>query len=145
MGSYPIFLFTPHPYSLLDENFLVPRILRLVQTLYTSVPRHRVYSIFASDLAARVFARTWSEYANVPLDPNPFYYAAKLSYCSQGSLVNRQMTTHADLTFESGPATENDILEVAPLCGGFASESVSLFQSVLCTQLTSVLGTIYFV
>jgi hypothetical protein len=125
LGSYPIFIFTPHPFCRLDEDFLSLRIPRLVQALHASVPTHRVYSIFAPEPVASFFASLWSEYFRIPLNPNPFYYAAKLTFCSHRTFKNRQMTLHPDLIYEIRPAVENDIMEAAVLCRGFASGSVS--------------------
>jgi hypothetical protein len=125
LGKYPIFIFTPHPYSQLTDEFIQPRILRLVHTLLGVVPLRRVYSIFAPHNVAATFAELWSTHTGVTLDQDPEYYAALLTFCTKRTFVNRQMTINPELVYEIRPAVEDDIPEAAELCHGFAAEAVS--------------------
>ncbi|OBZ79497.1 hypothetical protein A0H81_00808 [Grifola frondosa] len=121
LGSYPVFIFTPLAPHLLDEGFLMPRISALVRALRECVPPERVFSIFAVDPVTRMFARLWTNDTGVPLDSNPEYYHAMLTYCTRQSLKPRQSPELPDLTYKLRLAVDADISEAARLCYRFAA------------------------
>jgi hypothetical protein len=125
MGTYPIFIFSPLPLAHISAPFLSSHMERLVQVLYKVLGQQpqRVYSVFSPKPVAHEFKRLWSETTAVASYLEP-YYAAKLSFCTRKSFVNRQLTGHPDLIHNPRPAVEADIPKVAPLCYGFAQESV---------------------
>jgi|ERR1700722_14163195 len=131
LGTYPIFIFTPHSHARLHDDFLRPRITRLVRTLDQQVPHRRVYSVFAAEPVAKTFAKLWTAQTGISTEKVP-YYAALITYCTRMTLLDREMSIHPDQTYEIRPAVEADIPAAAELCYGFASESVRLdFCAVL--------------
>lgn len=129
MGKYPIFIFSPHAYHRLNDDFVYPRISRVVPALLAAVSVGRVYSIFAPESVATTFAELWTKHTSVSMDREPKYYAALLTFCTRRSFINRQMTMNPELIYEIRPAVEDDILEAAELCYGFAAEAVSLHRN----------------
>jgi hypothetical protein len=67
MGDSPVFIISSYPVMKLDEQFLHPRIERLVDALH-SVPSRRVDSIFAPDLITTIFVSLWSKRTGIPFD-----------------------------------------------------------------------------
>ncbi|THU89760.1 hypothetical protein K435DRAFT_802481 [Dendrothele bispora CBS 962.96] len=122
MGKYPIFIVTSRPLSVLSDDFIAPRLNLLIEELRHDVDDRRIYSVFAQDNVARWFARLWTESTGIDSYREP-YYAAKLSFCTPSTFINRSSTTHPSLTFIVRPAVEDDRCAVAQLCHGFASES----------------------
>jgi len=127
MGSYPIFIFSTRPFADLTEEYLLPRLDALVRAVYEEVPIERVYSVFAPDPITQLFVSLWTEATGVQSYTDEPYYAAKLSYCTRRSIVNRQTTVHPDLVYDLRPAVDDDILDVAELCHKFAADCVSIF------------------
>jgi len=131
MGTYPVFLVSTLPSSSLTPAFLAPRVAMLASELRECVPSRRVYSIFAPAPLAKAFAQAWTNVAGVKLEENP-YYAARFSHCSKGTHVGRTQTAPADMIYNLRLACEDDVSQVAALCKGFASDSVSrLFYNYL--------------
>ncbi|KAK7694964.1 hypothetical protein QCA50_002152 [Cerrena zonata] len=122
LGNYPIFIFTTVPHTQLDSNAAVVRISALVDHLSAYANVKRVFSVFAPELLARVFASIWTERKGIPLDPVlPEYYAAKLTYCNRESFNRVEPPLYAGYLMRL--ANESDIPKVAPLCHGFSAES----------------------
>jgi len=145
MGTHPIFIFSPHPFTHHDPHFLQPRMEHLVDALHRAIPYERVFSVFAPQLITTIFVSLWSELTQIPFYTEP-YYAAKLSFCTKRSFVNRPMTIHPDLNYELRLAVEADIPEAAVLCHGFAQASVCNFIMWQLTQLlTLTSGTFRFI
>ncbi|KAJ7270135.1 hypothetical protein B0H12DRAFT_1094698 [Mycena haematopus] len=122
IGEYPIFFFTTHPIHCLTSDFLLPRITRLAEALLAAVPVERVYSIFAPDAITTIFVEIWHSLTGVQGYKEPYYHA-KLTYCTRGSFINRQMTTFPGLVYELRPAVDSDLEAVASLCYQFAADS----------------------
>ncbi|KAJ4470817.1 acyl-CoA N-acyltransferase [Lentinula aciculospora] len=125
MGKYPIFIVATVPFSQLTFQFLAPRVYNLVLALERAViSLRRVYSIFAPDIIAHLFAEYWTECTGVAVhDENP-YYSAMLSSCTRESFRNRQETrAHEGVRYNLRPARYSDLRAVAELCYGFAAES----------------------
>ena len=131
MGSYPIFIFSTRPFASLTHEYLLPRLVALARKLREAVPIKRVYSVFAPEPITQLFASLWTEATGVEGYTDEPYYAAKLSYCTKRSIVNRQTIVHADLVYDLRPAINDDILDVAELCYDFAAASVSYLHHVL--------------
>ncbi|KAJ7072864.1 hypothetical protein C8F01DRAFT_1105519 [Mycena amicta] len=122
-GTYPVFIYTPHPTHQRTLDFIQPRLLCLAQTLRASVSIKRVYSVFAPDAIAREFVDIWTALTGVQQEPDPYYHAM-FSYCTRRSLVPpRQATMIPGLVLELRPAVEKDANAVASLCYQFAADS----------------------
>ena len=144
MGTYPIFIFTTRKYSALNSTYLIPRLQFLAEVLHETVPVERVYSVFAPEIIAHLFIEIWTNLTGIERHaPDPYYYAAMISFCSRRTLSRRQATQNE--AFSLRPARMEDIEQVADLCFGFAQTSVSAFPSVDGHQiLTAVyLGTLH--
>ncbi|KAE9401919.1 hypothetical protein BT96DRAFT_918538 [Gymnopus androsaceus JB14] len=123
MGEYPIFIVATVPFPLLTDQFISPRLHNLILAMQNYIPLERVYSIFAPELIAELFADMWTESTGISHYKIP-YYAAKLSYCTMRSFRNRQATDAVGgRTYTLRPAVSSDVDAVARLCLGFASES----------------------
>lgn len=130
VGSYPIFIVPARPSSQLDESYLLPRLSILVKALHSTVKSSRVYSIFAPDPVAKMFADLWVDHTGIAIEETP-YYAAMFTFCTEDTYMDRPMAIHSSFKYEIRPAVENDIANVADLCCGFALGSVSFFYDVL--------------
>jgi hypothetical protein len=129
MGTYPIFIFTTHPYHTLNDDIFAQFIDDMIQALRVVVSPPRVYSVFAPEPLTRTFVDLWTQMTGIQSYQEP-YYAAKLSYCTAKTFVNRSTTTFPGLTFDLRPAVEADIPAAALLCYGFAADSVSAVYRV---------------
>lgn len=90
------------------------------------MPVERVYSVFAPEIIAHLFIDIWTNLTGVELHaPDPYYYAAKISFCSRRTLSRRQATQNA--AYSMRPARMEDIEQVRDLCIEFALTSVSAF------------------
>ncbi|KAJ3521366.1 hypothetical protein NM688_g9025 [Phlebia brevispora] len=123
LGSYPVFIFTPIPPSCLDSEYVHPRLEALARALLAAIPSHRVFSVFAPDAITLMFTSLWTDLTGVLLDPEPRYYAAKITYCTKRSFRPRQTSIFPDVEYTLRLAREDDISGVAELCLGFARES----------------------
>lgn len=131
MGEYPVFICATLPFDRLTDAYLHPRIELLAKRLKAELPSlRRVYSVYAPDPVSKLFAEEWTRITGIAHYSKP-YYAAKITFCTRRSFVNRQTSVHPSLTYDLRPAVDSDIPAIAPLCHGFASESVS-FLSPLC-------------
>jgi hypothetical protein len=129
MGTYPIFIFTTHKYSDLNSTYLIPRLQFLAEVLHETVPVERVYSVFAPEIIATLFVDIWTNITGIERHmPDPYYYAAKISFCSRRTLSRRQATQ--DAAFSMRPARMEDREQVADLCFDFAQTCVSAFPSL---------------
>jgi len=129
MGAYPIFIFTTHKYSALNPTYLIPRLQFLAEVLHETVPIERVYSVFAPEIIATLFIDIWTRLTGIECHaPDPYYYAAKISFCSRRTLSRSQPTQNT--AFSMRPASMEDIEQVAVLCFEFALTSVSAFPSL---------------
>jgi hypothetical protein len=126
MGTLPIFIFSPHPTSQLVGPFLKSRMTLIAEELLKSVPKERVFSVFALDQVARMFASIWHDLTGIQALPNP-YYAATFTFCTEKSITKaRSNTIMPGVGYELRLATEKDAEAAADLCFGFAAESVRL-------------------
>lgn len=124
MGKYPIFIVPTVPTFSMTPAFLSARVAKLVAELHALVPTERVYSIFAPAPLAKAFAQAWATLADVELEDHP-YYAARFSHCTIKTLIDRPSSAPPDCVYNLRLAREEDILQVAALCKGFASKSVN--------------------
>ena len=125
LGQYPIFIFTPISPAHLDHDFIAPRLESIASALRQAVPTGRVFSVFAVDAVTIEFTSIWSRMTGVPLAPQPDYYAAKGTYCTQRTFRPRSPSLFADMDYELRLARDADVAAAAELCYGFAAESVS--------------------
>ncbi|KAF5357429.1 hypothetical protein D9757_013330 [Collybiopsis confluens] len=123
LGEYPIFIAPLIPASFLTEEFLVPRLRLLMIAMNEHIQTGRVYSIFAPQLVAELFAEMWFDMKGID-HYSESYYAAKLTFCTKRTFRNRQ-ATDAGLRgrYVLRPAVMTDLEGVAQLCFQFASES----------------------
>jgi hypothetical protein len=128
LGQYPIFIFTTLSPSEQTSADVIPRLTSLANALLRSVPAQRVFSVFAPEAIASIFASIWTDITGVGLEThdNAEYYSAKLSYCTLKSFRPRRHTILPDIQYELRLANEKDLLPAANLCYGFALESVSI-------------------
>lgn len=124
MGSYPIFIFSTESSDTMDSDYLYSQVVRLADALLEMVCPERVYSVFAPDSIAILFANEWSNLTGIGHYAEP-YYAAKLSYCTAHTLCKRPQPLHPTLKYDLRLAGPEDISGAAELCYGFAQESVS--------------------
>ncbi|KAG5638442.1 hypothetical protein H0H81_012659 [Sphagnurus paluster] len=120
MGAYPIFIYTTLPFHNLTNEYIYPSIEVLVIALAAAVPRRRVYSIFAVEPIARVFAGEWTRFTGISNYATNPYYAAKISYCTANTLA-RQQNPPANYNLRVG--VTRDIQGIAELCYLFAKDS----------------------
>ncbi|KAJ3786691.1 hypothetical protein GGU10DRAFT_310418 [Lentinula aff. detonsa] len=122
MGKYPIFIVATVPFSRLTSQFLAPRVYELILAMKRArIPLQRVYSIFAPEPIAQLFAIIWTEFTGV-VHYEPPYYAAMLSFCTRSSLRHHQAKlVHGSYNLRI--ASMSDLQAVAELCYGFAAES----------------------
>lgn len=123
LGTYPIFIWSYPGQSLRGED-LSPRIGCLIQKLLQRAGPHRVYSVFSVEPVSRMFAHLWTRTTGISIIREP-YYAAKLTWCSRETLTNSRCPTPPDVMINLRVAEERDVTQVAELCRGFASTSVS--------------------
>ncbi|KAJ6491644.1 hypothetical protein C8R47DRAFT_976415 [Mycena vitilis] len=128
IGTYPIFIFTPHPTHRLTSDFLLPRLIRLAEALRVAVPVKRVYSVFAPDAITSMFVEIWCALTGVQRYQDPYYHA-KLTYCTKRSFRPREFTTFPGLVYELRPAVDSDLEAVASLCYQFAADCEPFFLS----------------
>ena len=126
LGTYPIFIFTPLPVTQLSYNAIRPRMFAIVDALRRHVPPERVFSIFAIDTIANVFAETWTTRIGIPLAENPVYYHASLMCCDSNTIQLPRMRMIPDAEVNLRRAVNADVARVARLCHAFAADSVSL-------------------
>ena len=128
MGPYPAFIFTTIPFGeLMDQKETVrPLISMLVEELSKAVPTKRIYSVFAVEPVAVIFAEEWTRITSIqPADSEP-YYAAKISHCTQATLDTRSTSDDAAQGYYLRRAVQADIPAVAELCFLFADAAVSV-------------------
>lgn len=123
VGDYPIFIHSEKSVGALDQDFVDPRMFRLVQELDNNVSsRRRVYSIFALEPLSLSFARCWTERTQIQTLAEP-YYDAKFSYCTYDDLAPPPSPDSCRIR----KAESSDVPQVAELCKGFSDESVCSF------------------
>lgn len=142
LGNYPIFIFTTLSLEEQASEDVIERLTSLATALLRSVPKKRVFSVFAPESIARVFSSIWTDITGVGLAVNedPEYYAAKISYCTKSSFRPRSKSLLAGMQYELRQACEDDTLSVAQLCYNFAYESVSLCREGIVDRQTLILG-----
>ncbi|KAJ3908871.1 acyl-CoA N-acyltransferase [Lentinula edodes] len=118
LGKYPIFIVPTWPRSLWTRNSLEVRLRKLAEALFKSVPRERVYSVFAPDIIVSLFSQQWSELAGVSINNEP-YYAARLLSCT--AVIPQPSTLPPFGTCRL--ADTADTKTVAKLCRRFSEES----------------------
>ena len=133
-GDYPVFICTPLPLDQLRDEYITPRMQRIVEALSESVPPERVYSVFAPTPITHAFVEAWTRLTGTELDADPEYYSAKLTYCNSKTFRNRRPTLPADRSYIMRPAVLADIPAAAVLCHGFAAVSVRLIFVFLPTR-----------
>ncbi|TBU45252.1 hypothetical protein BD309DRAFT_860636 [Dichomitus squalens] len=123
LGTYPIFIFTPLSATHLSYSSISPRILAVVDALRGHVPPERVFSVFATDNIADVFADTWTARTGISLDQNPVYYHARLMYCDKSTFQSRQLSNIPGAEAKLRRAVGADVAKVGRLCHAFAADS----------------------
>ncbi|KAF7799292.1 hypothetical protein EIP86_010524 [Pleurotus ostreatoroseus] len=123
LGKYPVFIFTPLPPADLHTNYTKQRLYALACELQAAQPSNRVFSVFAPEAVTLQFCSIWSTITGIPLDPEPEYYAAKITYCTNRSFRPRQRTLFPDVEYTLRLAQDDDVMRAAELCYGFAKES----------------------
>ncbi|KAI8980754.1 hypothetical protein BD414DRAFT_444218 [Trametes punicea] len=123
LGPYPIFIYTPLPADQLVDGSLRQHMLLAVRALRAQVPPERVFSVFAVDRVADVFATIWTAETSVQLANPPVYYHAKLLYCTKATLASGEQDTGSDIYMRMRLATAGDAVGLARLCHGFAVTS----------------------
>jgi hypothetical protein len=127
MGDYPVFIFTSLPSNQLTTEYLRPRIELLAEALRGEPGSiQRAYSVYSPSPITKLFVDAWTRITGVKNYKNEPYYAANITFCTRRSFINRQTSVHPSLTYDLRPAVATDIVHIAPLCHGFAAESVSL-------------------
>ncbi|KAF9254830.1 hypothetical protein L218DRAFT_938225 [Marasmius fiardii PR-910] len=121
LGTNPIFIVNLCPLSIAS---LRPRIQEMVQQLSRITVLRRVYSVFAPDDIAELFAEAWTRETGIQKYCEP-YYAAKLSYCTRMTLTGHDGEPNHYLR----PAEDSDLDAIAQLCFAFASDSEPFFLS----------------
>ncbi|KAF9256748.1 hypothetical protein L218DRAFT_881128 [Marasmius fiardii PR-910] len=121
LGTYPIFIAGLCPLSIAS---LRPRIQEMVQRLLRITVLRRVYSVFAPDDIADIFAEAWTGETGIQIYREP-YYAAKLSSCTRETLTGHD----GEPDYYLRPAESNDLDAVAQLCFAFARTSEPFFLS----------------
>jgi hypothetical protein len=144
MGAYPVFIVTTLPFHLLTADHIGPCIQLLVHALKKSVPRRRVYSVFAVEPVTLLFVEEWTHVTGIKAEAKP-YYAAKMSYCTLQTLDTETTTDDPALGYVLRPGTPGDINTIAKLCYEFAASSVSSLSYILILHNTDTpsLGTVY--
>ncbi|KAJ8079010.1 hypothetical protein PM082_013297 [Marasmius tenuissimus] len=117
MGAYPIFIVA---LCQLSVNHLQSRIQVMAEKLLDASSLERVFSVFAPDDIASIFAQKWSRLTGVSILPEP-YYATKLSYCTKDTFNRRGLTQNP--AWDLRPASDEDLPGVAELCRQFAATS----------------------
>jgi len=125
-GAYPVFICTTLPVDQLRPDYILPRVQQMAETLFSSVPLERNYSVFAPVPIAHAFAEAWTRLTGVELDADSEYYSAKLTHCTYNTFRNRLPTQPVDRSYIMRPAVPSDIPAAAELCHGFAAVSVRL-------------------
>ncbi|KAI0632413.1 hypothetical protein C8Q77DRAFT_1159042 [Trametes polyzona] len=129
LGDYPVFLYSPLPSETLISEFIYPRMRLIIDALHINVPPERVFSVFALDPVADVFAALWTSTVGIRLAPFPTYYHAKLMCCDKTTFENGQTDNASDVLGTSWAASDADLLEVARLCGDFSATSAPFVLS----------------
>ncbi|KIJ98936.1 hypothetical protein K443DRAFT_8822 [Laccaria amethystina LaAM-08-1] len=94
----------------------------LAEVLHETVPVERVYSVFAPEIIATLLVDSWTNLRGMEHHaPDPYYYTAKISFCSRHTLSRRHATQ--DTAISMRPARMEDIEQVADLCFEFALTS----------------------
>ncbi|KAF9069525.1 hypothetical protein BDP27DRAFT_1222472, partial [Rhodocollybia butyracea] len=123
LGDYPLFIVPTVSLSLLPRQLLTPRLHMLIPVILDHFSPSRVYSVFAPEPVAELFARIWSESTQISHYPDP-YYAASLVFCTQRSFNNRPEPTMQDGSrYQLRPAILSDLEAVAKLCLEFSQLS----------------------
>ena len=135
LGNYPIFIFTTIPHNQLNSGATASGISALVDALSPLVAITRVFSVFAPEPLARRFASAWTEKHGIPLDSDPEYYHAKLTYCTKETLRPPSQSTPAP-NGRPRRANQSDIPTIAELCQAFAKDSVGILYSIRFRILT---------
>ncbi|KAG5636417.1 hypothetical protein H0H81_008127 [Sphagnurus paluster] len=123
MGAYPIFIFTTLPFEKLTDEYIRPSLENLAVALAASAvpaPVRRVYSVFAPEPVALVFAEEWTRLSDISHDAKNPYYAAKISYCTADTLAERQ---DIPANYNLRAAVSEDVPAIAELCYLFAKDS----------------------
>lgn len=121
MGAYPILIVNPNA---IDYDDFVSCIHLSAVTLQRHVPIERVYSVFAPIEIAQLFSRMWTQLTGIQPESQP-YYDAKISLLRWHEGLHQSLTASETSMYEVGLAGPADILPIAKLCHGFASDSVS--------------------
>ena len=143
MGPYPAFIFTTIPFGeLTDQKETIrPLISMLAEALSKAVPTKRIYSVFAVQPVAVIFAEEWTRITSIQPAPSNPYYAAKISHCTQATLDTRSTSDDAAQGYYLRRAVQADIPAIAELCLLFATVSVLVpcnFIISLINSLTSL-------
>ncbi|KAJ3773354.1 acyl-CoA N-acyltransferase [Lentinula raphanica] len=124
MGKYPIFIVPTQPLSHWSLPSLRARLRALAHALSDTVPRERVYSVFAPDVIVFPFTQLWLELVGVEIIKEP-YYSARLLSCT--AVIPSPPLAPPLAATSLRPAIASDVEAVARLCFGFAQESGPFF------------------
>lgn len=121
LGKYPIFLWAPRCPEMAESTWLIPRIVKLTDTLLSSVPPERVFTVFGMTPLVKAFTKCWSDFTGFRLEKEPIY-AAFLSYCTSASFIDGDSCVLSE--HQMRLANMGDLASVAQLCKEFADDSV---------------------
>lgn len=119
MGNYPLFIFTAAPRSSLIEDEVCDAMEVMAEAIDASVPRSRIYSVFAVDVVSEAFSEAWAQRTGIEFYTRP-YYDSTISFCSRRDITqSRQDTVLHGIEYDLCPATWDDVAEVGRLCEMF--------------------------
>ncbi|KAI1789750.1 hypothetical protein LXA43DRAFT_892183 [Ganoderma leucocontextum] len=123
LGPYPIFIYTPLFTASLEHAGIPTRLLALARSLNAVVPPERVFSVFAVDSIATMFADIWTAETGIPLTAHPKYYHASLMCCDEKLLRLRSLAELPGAEIVLRRAVSTDVTNVSRLCHAFAAGS----------------------
>ncbi|KAF9523821.1 hypothetical protein CPB83DRAFT_839380 [Crepidotus variabilis] len=123
MGKYPVFLYSPVPYSSLHSDPSIRTALDAAgRELFKNVSTRRVYSVFGVDILSRTFVEIWTKNTRIQPMAEP-YYSSYISYCTPQTFINKSLTLPYGEYCDLRQATVNDRDGVARLNYIFAKDS----------------------
>ncbi|KAH9898142.1 hypothetical protein C8Q73DRAFT_641505 [Cubamyces lactineus] len=124
IAPYPVFIFTPLPFSTLKSGLVQQHMKSIIHTLRLHIRPERLFSVFSTDCVADAFAAAWAKETGVQLaNPSAVYYHAKLMFCNAATLKAGRQNVVADGAARMRPAVVADTEKLARLCHGFAAVS----------------------
>lgn len=121
LGEYPIFLWAPHRVDIADNGWLIPRIVKVIDSLLSTTLPERVFTVFGLTSLVKAFTRCWSDFTGFTLEKEPVY-TAYLTYCTAASFIDA--SSGVPTGHQIRIAMMQDLESVAQLCKEFADDSV---------------------